>query len=182
MSELKIGTIIEIENEPYIILSTQHIKMGRGGAILRTKIKNLISNNVLEKTFKNSDRIQEASLEKSKADFLYKDENNIYLMNNETYEQFSFPISQIGKEINFLKEEQEVEILNFNNQPVSIKLPPKVVLKVVEAPPGVKGNSTQSASKAVICETGLQVNVPLFINQDDKILIKTDTGEYVERV
>jgi elongation factor P len=181
MSELKIGVIIEIENEPYVIQSTQHIKMGRGGAILRTKIKNLISNNVLEKTFKNSDKIKEASLEKSKANFLYKDENNIYLMNNLTYEQFSFSISQIRKEIFFLKEGQEVEILNFNNQPVSVKLPPKIVLEITDAPLGIKGDSATGACKVATCETGLQINVPLFVKQGDKIRIKTDTGEYVEK-
>lgn len=181
MSDLKIGVIIELENEPYVIQSTQHVKVGRGGALLRAKVKNLISGNVLEKSFKSCEKIKEASLGKSKANFLYKDENNIYLMDNETYEQFSFPINQAGDKINFLKEEQEVEVLNFNNQPVNIKLPPKIVLEVIEAPLGVKGNSAQGASKVIVCETGLQINAPLFINQGDKILINTETGEYVER-
>lgn len=181
ISDLKIGTIIELENEPYVVQSTQHLKMGRGGALLKTKVKNLVSENVLEKTFKSCDKIKEASLEKSKANFLYKDENNIYLMNNETYEQFSLPIAQIGKEIFYLKEEQEVEILNFNEQPVNIKLPSKVILEITDAPPGIKGDSAQGASKTAICETGLQISVPLFINKGDKIRINTDTGEYAER-
>jgi len=181
MSDLKIGTIIELENEPYVVQFTQHTKMGRGGAVLKTKIKNLISENVLEKTFKSCDKIKEVTLEKSRANFLYKDENNIYLMDNKTYEQFSLPISQVKDKINFLKEGQEMEVLNFNGLPVNIKLPPKIILEVTDAPPGVKGDTAQGASKIAVCETGLQISVPLFINQGDKILINTESKEYVER-
>ena len=173
--------MIELENEPYVVQSTQHLKMGRGGALLKAKVKNLISDNVLEKSFKSCEKIKEASIEKSRANFLYKDGNNIYLMDAKTYEQFSLSINQVSEKINFLKEEQEIEVLNFNGAPVNIKLPPKVILEIVEAPLGVKGNSAQSASKVAVCETGLRINVPLFVNPGDKILINTETKEYVER-
>lgn len=182
MNDLKIGSVISFTGEPFIILYTQHVQMGRGGAILRTKLKNLISGSVLEKTFKGGDKIEEAELTRSKANFLYHDENNSYFMDNQTFEQFSLAPEQIGKIFNFIKEGSEVEVLSFQEKPVAIHLPPKVELKVTQAPPGIRGDTAQgSVTKSATLETGYAVQVPLFVEVGDVVRINTETGEYVER-
>lgn len=180
-NEIKIGKIIKVNNEPYVIIKTDHHKMGRGGAVLKIKLKNLINGNLLEKTFQGNDKAEEAETEKKKANYMYKDENSAYFMDNESYEQFSLGLGEIGEKINFLKEGIDVDILYFDNNPVALDLPIKVELKVVSAPPGVKGNSAGSVTKTVELETGAAANVPMFINEGDVIRINTDTGDYVER-
>ncbi|MCK4553589.1 elongation factor P, partial [Candidatus Parcubacteria bacterium] len=116
-----------------------------------------------------------------KANFMYKDNNEAHFMDNQTYEQFSLPLEQIGEKIKFLKDSTDVNILYFQNNPVSVDLPVKIDLKVISAPPGVKGNSAGSVTKQVELETGANINVPLFVNEGDVIRVNTDTGEYVER-
>lgn len=181
LNEIKNGKIIKVNNEPYIIIKTDHHKMGRGGAVLKTKLRNLINGNLLEKTFQGNDKAQEAETEKKKANYMYKDENGVNFMDTETYEQFSLGLDEIGEKINYLKEGADVDILYFSGNPVALALPIKVELKVVSAPPGTKGNSAGSVTKAVELETGTHINVPMFINEGDVIRINTDTGEYVER-
>jgi elongation factor P len=181
INQLKVGKVIEENNEPYIITETHHHKMARGGAVLKTKLRNLISNNVLEKTFQGNDKAKEAETEKKKADYLYKDENEAYFMNNESFEQFSISLDQLGDQAKFLKEGTEVTVLYFQSQAVSIELPIKMEFKVISSPPGVKGNSAGNVNKTVEIETGANVSAPLFINEGDIIKINTETGEYVER-
>ncbi|MFC1678395.1 elongation factor P [Patescibacteria group bacterium] len=181
LSEIKIGKVIQENNEPYLVTRTDHHKMGRGGAVLKTKLRNLITGNVLDKTFQGNDKAEEASVEKKKANYIYLDEDNANFMDNETYEQFTIPLDQIGDKQKFLKDDTEVNVLYFNNKPVAIELPIKVELKVVSAPPGVKGNSAGNVLKQVELETGASISVPLFVNEGDIIRINTDTGEYVER-
>ena len=112
---------------------------------------------------------------------MYKDDNEAHLMDNENYEQFSLSLAQIGDKQDYLKDGTDVDVLYFNNQPVALDLPAKVELKVISAPPGVKGNSTGSVTKQIELETGLKINAPLFINEGDMIKVNTETGEYVER-
>ena len=183
ISDLKLGTVIKHNNEPYVVTWTQHVQMGRGGAILRTKIKNLITGNVLEKTFKGNDKAEEADLERGKADFLYKDNDNAYFMDNTSYEQFQVNLEQIGEKINFLKDGQVVDVMYFNEKPVNVDLPKKVELKVTSAPPAVRGDSAQGrVTKPITLETGATINAPLFIKEDEMVRVNTETGEYVERV
>jgi len=183
ISEIKLGKVIKVNNQPYLVIWTQHVQMGRGGAILRTKIKNLIDGSVLEKTFKGADKADEAELARNKASFLYTDDDNIYFMDSGTYEQFSLPKDQLKNEVKFLKEGTDVDVLNFEGKPVSIDLPKKVELKIVETVPGVRGDTAQgSATKAAKLETGYTIQVPLFVNQGDVVRVNTETGEYVERV
>ncbi len=182
ISEIKLGTILKINNEPYIVIKADHHKMGRGGAVLKLKLRNLITGNILDKTLQGNEQAEEAETEKKKANFMYKDENEAYFMDNETYEQFSIPLEQIGKKAKFLKEGTDVDVLYFDQKPVAIDLPIKIDLKVVSAPPGVKGNSAGNVTKQVELETGAKINVPLFINEGDIIRINTETEEYVERV
>ncbi len=181
LSDIKTGKTISLNNEPYLVIFHQHSKMGRAGAVLRTKIRNLKTGAVIEKTFQGSDKIETAEIEKSKAQFLYREGENYFFMDNVNYEQFSLPKSVLGNLTNYLVDGTEVTILNYNNAPINIELPVKVELKVVEAPPAIRGNTADGGSKLVTLETGIKVNTPLFIKQGDIIRINTETGEYTER-
>jgi len=181
LSEIKTGEIIKINNEPYAVIKTDHHKMGRGGAVLKTKLRNLITGNILEKTFQGNEKAEEAETETKKTNFMYKDENQAYFMDNETYEQFGLSLEQIGEKQKFLKEGTDVDTLYFSDKPVAIDLPIKMDLKVVSAPPGVKGNSAGNVNKQVELETGAKINAPMFVKEGDIIKINTDTGEYAAR-
>ncbi|MFA4941167.1 MAG: elongation factor P [Patescibacteria group bacterium] len=181
ISEIKLGKVIKITDEPYVVIRTDHHKMGRGGAVLKTKLRNLITGNILERTFQGNEKAEEADTETKKTNFMYKDEEQAYFMDNETYEQFSFPLDQVGEKQRFLKDGTDVDTLYFAGRPVAIELPVKLNLKVVSAPPGVKGNSAGNVNKQVELETGAKINVPMFVNEGDVIKVNTDTGEYVER-
>lgn len=181
LSEIKVGKIIQVGGEPYTVTKTEHHKMGRGGAVLKIKLRNLITGNVLDKTFQGSDKAEAADTGKKKANYLYKDEREAHFMDNETYEQFSLAVEAIGEKIRFLKDGTDVDVLYFENRPVAMELPVKAELKVTSAPPGVKGNSAGNVTKTVELETGATVTAPMFINEGDIIRVNTDTGEYVER-
>ena len=182
ISDIKLGTVIQHKNEPYATISAQHLKMGRGGAVLKTKIRNLINGSVLEVTFKGGDRIEEANLARRKANFLYFEGVNCFFMDNESYDQFFLTKDQLAGQTKYLKEGLTVDVLYFNNNPVSIALPVKVTLQVKSAPPGVRGDSAQGrVTKKVILENSLEAAVPLFIKEGDAVVINTETGEYVER-
>jgi len=180
-NEIKTGKVIKVNAEPYIIIKTDHHKMGRGGAVLKIKCRNLINGNVLERTYQGSEKAEEAETETKKANFMYKDKDEAYFMDNESYEQFNLPVEEIGEASLFLKDGTDVDVLYFESKPVSISLPIKMDFKVVSAPPGVKGNSAGNVNKQVELETGAKINVPMFINEGDVIRINTETGEYVER-
>jgi len=181
LSEIKLGKVVKITDEPYVVIKTDHHKMGRGGAVLKTKLRNLITGNILERTFQGNEKVEEADTETKKTNFMYKDEEQAYFMDNRTYEQFSFPLDQLGEKQKFLKDGTDVDTLYFNDKPVAIELPVKLNLKVVSAPPGVKGNSAGNVNKQVELETGAKINAPMFVNEGDIIKVNTDTGEYVER-
>jgi elongation factor P len=181
LSEIKAGKVIIVNGEPYVIVKTDHHKMGRGGAVLKVKLRNLINGNMLDRTFQGNEKAEEADTEIKKANFLYKDTAEAYFMDNASYEQFGLPIETLGEKINYLKDGTDVDILYFQGKPVAVELPVKVALKVVSAPPGVKGNSAGSVTKVIELETGHKINAPMFINEGDVIKVNTDTGEYVER-
>ncbi len=180
-NEIKTGKVIKINNEPYVVVKTDHHKMGRGGAVLKTKLRNLINGNVLERTFQGVEKAEEALTQTKKANFLYKDKDEAYFMDNENYEQFSLSTEDIGESSIFLKDGIDVDVLYFEGKAVSINLPIKMDFKVISAPPGVKGNSAGNVNKMVEIETGAKISVPMFINEGDTIKINTETGEYVER-
>lgn len=180
-NEIKTGRVIKVNGEPFVIIKTDHHKMGRGGAVLKTKCRNLLNGNILERTYQGAEKAEEAETETKKANFLYKDKGEAYFMNNDNYEQFNLPLDAIGESVKFLKEGVDVDVLYFEGRPVSVSLPIKMDFKVVNAPPGVKGNSAGNVNKQVEIETGAKINVPMFINEGDIIRINTDTGEYVER-
>ncbi len=181
LNQIKPGKVIQVNNEPYIVVKTDHHKMGRGGAVLKTKLRNLVSGNMLDKTFQGNDKAEEADTNKKKANFMYKDENEAYFMDNESYEQFTIALEQVGDKQKFLLDGTDVDILYFNNNPVAVELPIKMKFKVTEAAPGVKGNTAGNVTKKVKIETGAEVTAPLFINEGDEIIINIDKEEYVER-
>jgi elongation factor P len=178
----KTGVIIDFNNEPYQIIFSQHSKTARGRAFVRTKMKNLLNGQILEKTFNSSDKIKGSSVDKSKACFLYQKENHFFFMDNHTYEQFFLDKKSLSGQEKFLKEGLEVDVILYNKKPINIELPKKIDLKVIEAPPGIKGDSATSPSKTIVLETGLKINAPIFIKENDLVRINTNTGEYVERV
>ncbi len=182
LSDIKTGKTISINNEPYLVTFHQHSKIGRAGAVLRTKLKNLRTGAILEKNFQGSDKIEEAEISKSKAQFLYREGENFFFMDSVSYEQFSLPENVLAELTKYLLENTEVTILNFNGQPINIELPIKMEFRVVEAPPAIRGNTADGGTKQVTLETGIKVNTPLFIKEGDVIRINTETGEYVERV
>jgi len=181
LNDIKKGLSVTMDKEPYVVLEANFVRMQQRQPVMQTKLKNLISGKVLEVTFKPSDKVEIADLQRSKANYLYKDENSAYFMNNQTYEQFEISLEQIGDKIKFLKDGTDCDILYFENKPVNVDIPIKMTLKVESAPPGVKGDSTSSVTKQITLETGAVVNAPLFVNTGDEIIVNTENGEYVER-
>ena len=182
INEIKLGTVINHSGQPYVVISANHAKKGRGGANLKTKLRNLITGQNLEITYSGGDKAMEADTERSKADFLYTADGRYYFMDNNSYEQFDLDAETVGEQVGYLKEGLTVDVLLFEGKPVSIKLPVKIDLLITDAPPGVKGDTATAASKIATLETGQEIRVPLFINSGEVIRVNTETGEYVERV
>ena len=181
INDLKTGTTFEYDNIPFVVLDYQHSKMGRGGAVLRTKLKNLLTNAVIQRTFQGSDKFTEVRIERKKVQYLYRDNDRYFFMNQDDYNQFDLSAEDLGATVNFLKDGEIAQFQYYKGQPINIDLPVKLVFEVTEAGEGIKGDTVSAATKPVIIETGLSVNVPMFIKQGDKIRIDTRTGEYVER-
>ena len=181
INEIKSGKNIVIDGAPYAVLYHEHSKTGRAGAVLRSRLKNLSTGAVLEKTFQGADKIDEADITKSKAQYLYKDKANFSFMDIESYEQFTLSAETLGNLVSYLIEGTEVQVLNFNGIPINIELPIKMKLKVIEAPPGIKGNTVSTGGKMVTLETGMKISTPLFIKDGDEIIVNTEKGEYVSR-
>lgn len=184
MKEIKLGKVIKWSNAPYVVIKTEHSKKARAGAVLRVKMKNLLTGSVIENTFQGSDKAEEADLERGKkAQYLYKDDSNAFFMDQESFEQFELPVDQIEQQLNYLSEGENVLYMSFEAKPVALDLPPKVTLSVTEAPEGERGNSAQGkVMKTVTVESGYELQAPLFIKVGDLIKINTENGEYVERV
>lgn len=181
LSEIKAGKNILWEDQPYLVLTHEHSKTGRAGAVLRTKLKNLLTGGVIEKTFQGSEKVDEADMSKSKAQYLYPQQDSYVFMDMTNYDQFTLSKDVIGDAYLYMLEGIEVSILNFNETPVNMELPIKVTLTVTEAPPGIKGDTAGTGGKVVTMETGLKISAPLFINEGDKLIINTEKGEYVSR-
>lgn len=181
LNDLKLGTIVLFNGEPFQVIWSNRMRTAQRKPVMQTKLRNVISGKVMEYSFKFGEKVEEADVTREKASFLYADESGTHFMNNETFETIDMPKEVTAEQENFLKESMEVQILRFNNKPVSIDLPIKVELKVIDAPPNVVGNSGGSVTKPVTMETGLVVNAPMFIKEGDILRIDTRSGEYVER-
>lgn len=183
LSNLQPGTYFAKNNEPYQVVFRTHTKLGRGGAVLKCKAKNLKTGAVLNFTFKGNETVPVAEIECLKAQFLYGDEKNLYFMDSKTFEQFAIFKNIAGKLAEFLKEGTKVDVLYYEGQPINIAVPVKVELKVVYTEPAVRGDTAQGkVMKSAQLETGAQIQVPIFIKVGDVVRINTQTGQYVERV
>lgn len=178
---IKVGTTLDYEGQPYIVVSANFMRCQMRKPVMQTKMKNLINGKVLEVNFKPGDKLEEANLGRSSANYLYCSDSECYLMDNESYEQISLPRESLGDKANFLLEGQEVSVMKYNDIAVAVDIPKKVNLKVTEAPPGIKGDTAQGGSKQITLETGYKVNAPLFIKEGEIVVINTDNGEYVGR-
>jgi elongation factor P len=181
INDLKTGMTIRFRGHPAIVLYSEHSKSGRGGGIMRTKLKNLDDGSTIEHTFKGSDKIEELDLSRKKAQYLYRAGGEFHFMDPTTYDQFGLNGSVIGGSARFMLENQEVVILYADDKPINLELPIKMTFEVTEADPGAKGNTVSTATKNAKIETGIDVQVPLFIESGDKIVLDTRTGKYVER-
>lgn len=181
INDLKIGTKITYNGEPYVVIFAQHSKLGRGGGIMRTKLRNMISGTIIEKTFAGAEKLEEAELETKKAQYLYNDTINYFFMDSTSFEQFSLSKNQLQETAQYLKEGGEVDILYYQDKAINISLPIKMTFEVTYTEPGFKGNTASTITKPATIETGSQVQVPLFIKTGDKIVLDTRTGQYVER-
>ena len=180
--DVRNGTTFELDNSVYKVVEFQHVKPGKGAAFVRTKLKNVITGAVLEKTFNPSEKLQGAEIEKREMQYLYNDGDLYYFMDNETYEQLPLNKEDLGDMLKFLKENMNVKILSFKGKVFAIEPPLFVELEITYTEPGFSGNTSTNATKPATLETGATINVPLFVNTGDKIRIDTRTGEYMERI
>ena len=176
------GTTFEMDGNVYRVVEFQHVKPGKGSAFVRTKIKNVITGSVLEKTFNPSEKYPSAEIEKKEMQYLYADGDLYYFMDNETYEQMPLNKEQLGDSLKYLKENKNVKVLSYKGKVFSIEPPMFIELEVTYTEPGFAGNTTTTSGKPAKLENGLEITVPMFINIGDVIKIDTRTGEYLERV
>lgn len=181
-AEFKKGLKIEIDGAPVAIVEFQHVKPGKGGAFVRTKLKNLLTGRVLDQTFRSGERVKKPDLMEKEMQYLYKDGENYCLMDNENYEQIMLTGEQMGDAVLYLTENMNLQVLFFNQQPVTVELPNFVELAVAQAEPGVKGDTASGGTKPATLESGAVIQVPLFINEGDRLKVDTRTGTYIERL
>lgn len=181
-TDFRRGLKIEIEGTPYSITEFQHVKPGKGGAFVRTKLKNLITGGVVEKTFRSGEKAGKPDLEEKTMQYLYAEENQYYFMDTENYEQTFLTKEQLGENKDFLQENITINTLLFQGKPIGVELPIFVELAVAKTEPGVKGDTASGGNKPATMETGATIQVPLFVNEGDILKIDTRTREYVERI
>ncbi len=172
---------VELDGEPWIMVGVDFVRPGKGQGFVRTKLKNMISGNVVERTFKSGEAVKGAQVQDNEMQFLYEDGNGYTFMNNRNYEQVTMTAEQLGGVVNYLYDGLNCSISFFNEIPIGCEVPNFVELEVTECEPGVKGNSAQNAMKRAIVSTGYRLNVPLFLEQNTWIRIDTRNGEYTER-
>ncbi len=182
VNELKPKTFFIFEDAPYVILESHHLKMQQRRPVVQTKIRNLLNGKVLERNFAQSDVFEEADVRKEKVRFLYTHRNEYWFSNaDDPSKRFELEQDIIGDAVRFLKPNTILEALLFNDKVINVDLPVKMEFTVVEAPPGIRGDTAQGGVKAVKIDTGTTINVPLFVNEGDHIIVNTETGLYVER-
>ncbi len=175
------GVTIEYEGDIYNVLEFQHVKPGKGNAFVRSKLKNLRSGAIIDKTFRAGEKVARAHLERKEMEYLYREDDIFHVMDLESYEQITLSEEQLGEGIKFIKENDKLSIVLYKEEIVGVDIPLTVTLAVAETEPGVKGDTASGASKPAKLETGLVVQVPLFINEGDLIRVDTRSGNYIER-
>lgn len=180
--DFKNGLTIEYEGNVYQIVEFQHVKPGKGAAFVRTKLKNIKSGGIIEKSFRPTEKFEQARIERKDMQYLYSDGDLFHFMDAETYDQIALNGDQVGDTLKFVKENETVKVCSHKGEVFAIEPPLTVELAITDTEPGFKGDTATGATKPATLETGAVVNVPLFVNQDDVIKIDTRTGEYVSRV
>ncbi len=181
-SDLRKGLRLKIDNDPYVVIEFNFVKPGKGQALYRTKLKNMINGNQFERTFRSVDNFEPADLREKKMQYLYKEGDKYCFMDNENYEQVYLTEEQVGDANNFLIDNLDVEILLFEDRPIGLTLPNFVELVVTEADPWAKGDTVSGATKPVKVQTGYTIQVPTFVSEGEKIRVDTRTSEYLTRV
>ena len=180
--EFRNGVTFEFEGNVYQIVEFQHVKPGKGAAFVRTKLKNVITGGVVEKTFRPTEKMPKAHIERKNMAYSYNDGDLYYFMDNETFDMMPLGEDQLGDALKFVTENMNVMVLSYKGSVFGVEPPTFVELKVTETEPGFKGDTSTGATKPATLETGATINVPLFVDQDDIIRVDTRTGEYMERV
>ena len=181
VNDFKTGLTVELDNGLWSVVEFLHVKPGKGAAFVRSKLKNVITGQVVEKTFRAGEKVAKATLDRREMQYLYKEGSAYVMMDNESYDQMHVEEAQIGSGIKYLKENMVVQILMHDSRIIGIDLPSHVVLEVTDTPPAEKGNTAQGGTKPATLETGAVVNVPFFVANGDRIRVDTRTNEYLDR-
>ncbi|CAD2073745.1 elongation factor P [Jeotgalicoccus coquinae] len=181
VNDFKTGLTVEVEGNIWRVMDFQHVKPGKGAAFVRSKLKNLRNGAIQEKTFRAGEKVGRAQIDNMKMQYLYADGDSYVFMDNNTYEQIEIPADQLEHELKFLKENMPVSIMMYGSETLGVELPKTVELEVTETEPGIKGDTASGASKSATLETGITLQVPLFVNQGDILVVNTDEGSYVSR-
>jgi elongation factor P len=180
-ADFRKGLRIDWEGKPFLIVEFQHVKPGKGGAFVRTKLKNLINGRVIEQTFRSGEKVGRPDLEEKEMQYLYREGDKFIFMDNNSYDQVEMTREQVGDQTHFLQENINLKVLYYKQEPIGIELPTFVELVVTATDPGIKGDTASGGSKPATLETGAVIQVPLFISEGDKLRIDTRTGAYMER-
>ncbi|HLR08227.1 MAG TPA: elongation factor P [Bacillota bacterium] len=181
VNDFKTGVTIEVDNDIWQVMEFQHVKPGKGAAFVRSKLRNLRSGTIQEKTFRAGEKVSRAHIEQKKMQYLYASGDMHVFMDMNTYEQIEIPSSQIEHQLNFMKENMTVSVMTYEGEILGVELPKNVELEVTETEPGIKGDTQSGGSKSATLETGFVVQVPLFVNNGDVLIINTTDGSYVSR-
>ena len=179
--DLRKGITIELDGKLYTIMDYEHIKVGRGSAQVRMKLRDVRAGHTVDRTFQSGERFPRARLDHHTVQYLYEESGLYYFMDQATFEQYPLTQDQLGNALSYLKEEMSIELLTYENDPIGVELPLSVELLVAETGPSFKGDTAQGGTKPATLETGLLVHVPLFLNNGDKVKVDTRTGQYIER-
>lgn len=181
VNDFKTGVTIEVDGGIWRVMEFQHVKPGKGAAFVRSKLRNLRTGSVTEKTFRAGEKVAKAQIDNNKMQYLYANGDMHAFMDTETYDQIELPEKNIEQELKFLQENMEVQVIQFHGEVLGVELPNTVVLEVVQTDPGIKGDTASGGSKPAILSTGLSVQVPFFINEGDHLIINTTDSSYVSR-
>ena len=181
-SQFRNGLKIELDGSPFVMIYFQHVKPGKGGAFVRTKVKNLLTGKVLDRTFRSGEKFEAADVEERAMEYLYLDGEDLIFMDNTTYDQIPISTDVVGESRAYLKENTKVSVLFWRGAPVNIDLPPFIEVVVSHCEPGMRGDTASNVTKPATVETGAEVQVPAFIKEGDKLKIDAEAGTYIERV
>jgi elongation factor P len=181
VNDFKTGLTVEVDGGIWRVIDFQHVKPGKGAAFVRSKLRNLRTGAIQEKTFRAGEKVEKAQIDNRRMQYLYASGDQHVFMDNESYEQIELPAARIENELKYLKENMEVFIIMYQSEVLGVELPNTVELEVTETEPGIKGDTASGGTKPATCETGLVVQVPFFVNQGDRLIINTTDGTYVSR-